>query len=234
MKRAIATLGFGIFVVGASLRRRRGAQPTSRSASSTTTPARSRAAARRRPAIGNKIAIDMINETRRRRGLQDRRRSSPTPSRRSTSRSTRPSGCSTSRRSTSSWACIRARIACRWPPRSTPRRSSSGSTSASPPRCSRTRSCNTCSGRRCIPTSSARRRASSSPKTPRRSSARRSKDVKVAIIHEDGPYGVGVAHGQRGEVQEARHADRAQGRLFGDRDRSLRAGDASCAARSPT
>ena len=31
--------------------------------------------------------------------------------------------------------------------------------------------------------------------------------------------------GQRVEVQGARHADRAQGSLFGDRDRSLRAGD---------
>ena len=42
------------------------------------------------------------------------------------------------------------------------------------------------------------------------------KDVKVAIIHEDGPYGVGVAVRQRGEVQGARHADRAQGGLLGD------------------
>ena len=43
---------------------------------------------------------------RRRRGPQDRRASTPTRSRRPTSPSTRPSGCSTSRRSTCSWACI--------------------------------------------------------------------------------------------------------------------------------
>ena len=60
------------------------------------------------------------------------------------------------------------------------------------------------------------------------------KDIKVAIIYEDGPYGAGVAHGQRGEVQGARHADRAQGRLRGDRDRPLARWSPSCAARSPT
>ncbi|MEZ5856609.1 MAG: hypothetical protein R3D67_18370 [Hyphomicrobiaceae bacterium] len=34
------------------------------------------------------------------------------------------------------------------------------------------------------------------------------KDLKVAIIHEDGPYGVGVAKPTR--PVQARHQDRAQ------------------------
>ena len=36
----------------------------------------------------------------------------------------------------------------------------------------------------------------------RRSSARRPKDIKVAIIHEDGPYGVGVAAGNEAKCKE--------------------------------
>src|SRR5579871_3363004 len=41
------------------------------------------------------------------------------------------------------------------------------------------------------------------------------KQLKVAIIHEDGPYGVGVAAGNE-SVQEARHPGGAEGGLFGD------------------
>ena len=51
------------------------------------------------------------------------------------------------------------------------------------------------------------------------------KDLKVAIIYEDGPYGAGVAQRQRGDMQGARHAGRAEGRLRGDRARSVEPGD---------
>ena len=104
-------------------------------------------------------------------------------------------------------------------------RSSSGSTSASPRRCSRTRTCSTCSARRSIPTSTARPPARSSPRTPK------SKLGKDAEGHQGRHHPRGRPlrrrrrRGQRGRVQGARHADRAQGRLCGDRDRSLRAGD---------
>ena len=47
----------------------------------------------------------------------------------------------------------------------------SGSRRQSPRRCSRTRTCNTCSARRFIPTSTAKRSRASFPRTPRRSSA---------------------------------------------------------------
>ena len=126
-------------------------------------------------AIGNKIAIDMINEKGgveghkivadlRRRAVQDRRRHQ-----RGRAAAQRRQGRPADGR------LSRAPIACRWPPRSTPPRSSCGRTSASPRRCSRTRTCNTCSARRSIPTSSARPPARSSPRTPRPSSARRSR-----------------------------------------------------------
>ena len=107
--------------------------------------------------------------TRRRGGLQDQRHLSPMRSRRPRWRSTRRRGSSTRRTSTSSWASIRARIACRWRSAWTRRRSSCGRTCASPPACSRTRSFPTSSGRRCTPTSSARLPAASSPRTPRTS-----------------------------------------------------------------
>ena len=40
------------------------------------------------------------------------------------------------------------------------------------------------------------------------------KDVRIAIIYEDGPYGAGVAAANEAEAQEAGHAGRAQGRLL--------------------
>ena len=69
--------------------------------------------------------------------------------------------------------------------------------------CSRTRTSNTCSARRCTPTSSARPPATSSPRTRRRSSASEVKDLKVAIIHEDGPYGAGVAQGNEASASSS-------------------------------
>ena len=51
------------------------------------------------------------------------------------------------------------------------------------------------------------------------------KDLRVAIIHEDGAYGVDVVQGQRGRRQEGRLQHRAEGRLFGHRARPLGAGD---------
>ena len=51
------------------------------------------------------------------------------------------------------------------------------------------------------------------------------KDLRVAIIHEDGAYGVDVCQGQRGRRQEGRLQPRAEGRLFGHRARPLGAGD---------
>ena len=92
-----------------------------------------------------------------------------------------------------------------------------------PPRCSRTRTCTYVFR----PTVHSDQYGEASCIVHRRerqdaSSARTPKDVKVAIIHEDGPYGVGVAAATR-SVQGARHADRAQGGLFGHRARSVRA-----------
>ena len=60
------------------------------------------------------------------------------------------------------------------------------------------------------------------------------KDLKIAIIHEDGPYGTGVATGKRGDVQEVRYPDRAQGRLHGDRSRPLEPGDEAAPRARPT
>ena len=40
------------------------------------------------------------------------------------------------------------------------------------------------------------------------------KDLKIAIIYEDGPYGDGHRAGKRSTLQEFRHADRAQGSLY--------------------
>ena len=48
------------------------------------------------------------------------------------------------------------------------------------------------------------------------------KDVKVAIIHEDGPYGVGVAAADERYAKQAGLQIVHEGRLFGDRARSLR------------
>ena len=56
--------------------------------------------------------------------------------------------------------------------------------------------------RRCTPTSSARPPAASSPRTPRRKLGKEPKDLKVAIIYEDGPYGVGVATGNEAKCKE--------------------------------
>ena len=50
------------------------------------------------------------------------------------------------------------------------------------------------------------------------------KDLRVAIIHEDGAYGVDVVQGQRGRRQEGRLQRRAEGRLLGDRARPVGAG----------
>ena len=53
----------------------------------------------------------------------------------------------------------------------------------------------TCSARRCTPTSSARPPARSSTRRAKRKLNKDPKDIKVAIIYEDGPYGTGVAAG---------------------------------------
>ena len=51
------------------------------------------------------------------------------------------------------------------------------------------------------------------------------KDVRIAIIYEDGPYGAGVAAANEAEGQEAGHADRAQGGLLGPGRGPVFAGD---------
>ena len=75
-------------------------------------------------------------------------------------------------------------------------------TSASPPRCSRTRICNTCSARRCIPTSSARPRARSSPRTPRRSSARSSRTSRSRSSTRTAPTASASRTGNEAKCKE--------------------------------
>src|SRR5579862_2715829 len=108
-------------------------------------------------------------------------RSTPTRKARRTSPSTRWSVCSARRRSRSSTAFIPARMRCRSPPRSRRKRKSSGLPRRWRRRCSRTRTCNTSSAPKFI-SENAKGKLGKEPS-----------DVKVAIIHEDGPYGVGVA-----------------------------------------
>ena len=60
------------------------------------------------------------------------------------------------------------------------------------------------------------------------------KDLRVAIIHEDGAYGVDVVEGQRGGRQEGRLQHRAEGGLCGDRARPLPAGDQAQAGAART
>ena len=59
------------------------------------------------------------------------------------------------------------------------------------------------------------------------------KDLRVAIIHEDGAYGVDVVEGQRGRRQEGRLQHRAEGRLFRHGARPVGAGDQARSARGP-
>ena len=61
--------------------------------------------------------------------------------------------------------------------------------------CSRARTCATCSARRRTPTSSARLRARFINENAKAKLNKDPKEVKVAIIYEDGPYGAGVAAG---------------------------------------
>src|SRR5262245_60477449 len=86
---------------------------------------------------------------------------------------------------------MRARTPCRSPPRSRRRRRFFGSPPRSQPRCSRTKTANMCSARRSIPINMAF--AAFLAENAKAKLALEPKDVKVAIVHEDGPYGVGVA-----------------------------------------
>ena len=60
------------------------------------------------------------------------------------------------------------------------------------------------------------------------------KDLRVAIIHEDGPYGTDVAKGNDEGAKKGRHAGRAQRRLFGHRARPVVAGHQAEARRGRT
>jgi len=54
---------------------------------------------------------------------------------------------------------------------------------------------------------------------------REPKDLRVAIIHEDGAYGVDVSRGNEEGAQEGRLQHRAEGRIFRDGPGSIGAGD---------
>ena len=120
---------------------------------------------------------------------------------------------------------------CRSPPRSRRRRRSSGSPRRSRPRCSRTRTCNTCSAARSTPTSTARRSRRFLAENAKAKLGKEPKDVKVAIIHEDGPYGVGVADASERFGKEKGLQIVLRGGLFGHRARPLLAGHQAQARR---
>ncbi len=72
------------------------------------------------------------------------------------------------------------------------------------------------------------------PRTPRRSSAPSPKNVKVAIIHEDGPYGVGVAEASERFAKEQGMQVVLKEGLFGDARRIFPRSSPSSSAPGPT